>query len=194
MRTQMMTGAALMLLAAVAPAMAGQSTKAEREATRQLNLEAAQAARQSNAATAQAAPAAPTQAQPSNKTAAIDPAEKQFTNAAANLPADSPPAAAPTGKVETASAEPAGTVEPLAEVKNPPAKVGVANVKDSSGTIIGAVQRVEVTPQGQPTKVAVALLGKDEKMVVLDADKVTYDQGKNEIIAQASADQIRAKS
>lgn len=178
MRTPLMTGAALMLLAAAAsPALAGRSTAFEREATRQLNLQAAEQARGSQ--TAQTGVTA----------------EPQVADASAGLPANSPPAAAPTAKVQTAAAEPVSTAAaPLSEITNPPAKVGVANVKDNSGTIIGAVQRVEVTPQGQPTKVAVALIGKDEKLVVLDADKVTYDQGSNVITAQASADQIRNKA
>ena len=178
MRTPLMTGAALMLLAAAAsPALAGRSTASEREATRQLNLQAAEQARGSQ--TAQTGVTA----------------EPQVADASAGLPANSPPAAAPTAKVQTAAAEPVSTAAaPLSEITNPPAKVGVANVKDNSGTIIGAVQRVEVTPQGQPTKVAVALIGKDEKLVVLDADKVTYDQGSNVITAQASADQIRNKA
>jgi len=179
MRTPLMTGAALMLMAAAAsPALAGRSTASEREATRQLNLQAAEQARGSQ--TAQTGVTA----------------EPQVADASAGLPANSPPAAAPTAKVQTAAAEPVSTATaaPLSEISNPPAKVGVANVKDNSGTIIGAVQRVEVTPQGQPTKVAVALIGKDEKLVVLDADKVTYDQSSNVITAQASADQIRNKA
>jgi len=180
MRTPLMTGAALLLLAAASPAMAGHSTASEREATRQLNLQAAQQAGGSQPAAAQTAATA----------------EPQVADATIGMPANSPPAAAPTAKVQTAAAEPVSSAPaaPLSQISNPPAKVGVANVKDSSGTIIGAVQRVEVTPQGQPTKVAVALIGKDEKMVVLDADKVTYDQGSNVITAQASADQIRNKA
>ena len=180
MRTPLMTGAALILLSAAAsPALAGHSTASEREATRQLNLQAAEQARGSQPTATQTAAAAP-----------------QVADATIGMPANSPPAAAPTAKVQTAAAEPVSTAPaaPLSQISNPPAKVGVANVKDSSGTIIGAVQRVEVTPQGQPTKVAVALIGKDEKMVVLDADKVTYDQGSNVITAQASAEQIRNKA
>jgi hypothetical protein len=72
-------GAALLLLAT--PAIAGQSTAAEREATRQLNLQAAQ------------------QAQSSNQASTPKP---QFADAAANLPAGSPPAAAPTAQVQSA--------------------------------------------------------------------------------------------
>ncbi|HEY0266311.1 MAG TPA: hypothetical protein VGC16_06130 [Rhizomicrobium sp.] len=163
-------GAALLLLAA-GPALAGSSTAAEREATRQLNLQQAQQAQSANP-------------------------RQTFADAAAGLPDNSPPAAAPTGKVamnrmDAAQASAAGL---LSALTNPPAKIASANVLDSSGRTIGAVQRVDVTPQGQPTKVSVALIGADEKFVVLDADAVTYDSSKNEILAQQSADQIKAAS
>ncbi len=96
-----------------------------------------------------------------------------------------PPSAAPTMPVQTAAET------PLSEMRNPPRKIAIANVLDSSGTIVGAVQKVEVSPQGQPTKVAVALLGKGDKLVVLDADSVTYDPAKNEI--QSTGNQIKAE-
>jgi hypothetical protein len=75
---RMMSGAALLLLAAATPAVAGHSSKAEIEATRQLNMQAA----------AQAALPAP---QP---IAAKD--------AAANAPDNTPPAAAPTDPIQSA--------------------------------------------------------------------------------------------
>jgi hypothetical protein len=37
------------------------------------------------------------------------------------------------------------------------------------------------------------LIGKDEKMVVLDADAVKYDPVKNEILTQQSGAEIRSK-
>jgi hypothetical protein len=168
MRTRdvMVPGAALLLLAA-APAWAGNSTAAEREATRELNRQ------QSQLATPPAAPA--------------------FADASAKLPDNSPPAAAPTAKVESASITQDGAA-PLSSLTNPPSKIASANVLDSSGQTIGAVQRVEVTPQGQPTKVAVALIGKDEKMVVLDAGAVTYDASRNQITSQEAGDQIRSRA
>ncbi len=51
-----------------------------------------------------------------------------------------------------------------------------------------------MTPDGMPTNVAVALIGKDEKMVVLDADAVKYAPSKNEIRSSLSRSQILAKS
>ena len=60
------------------------------------------------------------------------------------------------------------------------------------GKIVGAVQKVEVTPQGQPTKVSVALIGKEEQLIVLDAGAVSYDPARNQITAQTTAAQMKA--
>ncbi len=162
MREMMVPGAALLLLAA-GPAVAGSSTAAEREATRQLNLGQSQMAPQPG---------------------------PQFTDATAGQPAGSPPAAAPTARVETIS----GDAPILSSITNPPARIASANVLDASGATIGAVQRVEVTPQGQPVRVAIALIGTDDRLVVLDAGAVTYDASRNQILAQQSADQIRSQN
>jgi hypothetical protein len=76
---RMMSGAALLLLAA-APAVAGHSSRAEIEATRQLNLQAAQQAQ------------APQQAQQ----------QIAVKDAAANVADNTPPAAAPTAPIQSA--------------------------------------------------------------------------------------------
>jgi lipoprotein-anchoring transpeptidase ErfK/SrfK len=157
MRNLLLTGAAMVLLAT--PAIAGRASKAEIEATRQLNLQAAQAA-------------APSQPAP-------------MSEAVMNAP----PTAAPTIPVQTGSIS---TATKLSAVSNPPSKIATANVLDSSGRIVGAVQKVEVSPQGQPTRVSVALIGKGERMVVLDADAVRYDVAKNEIATDATAEQMSA--
>jgi hypothetical protein len=157
MRNLLLTGAAMVLLAT--PAIAGRASKAEIEATRQLNLQAAQAA-------------APSQPAP-------------LSEAVMNAP----PTAAPTIPVQTGSIS---TATKLSAVSNPPSKIATANVLDSSGRIVGAVQKVEVSPQGQPTRVSVALIGKGERMVVLDADAVRYDVAKNEIATDATAEQMSA--
>lgn len=87
--TRMMNGAALLLLAAATPAFAGHFSKAEIEATRQLNMQAA----------AQAALPAP---QPI-----------AVKDAAANVPDNTPPAAAPTASIQSAQmAAPAVTEAP----------------------------------------------------------------------------------
>lgn len=157
MRILLLTGAAVVLLAP--PALAGHASRAEIEATRQLNLQAAQAA-------------APTL-----------PAPAPTSEAAMNAP----PKAAPTIPVQTGSI---GTDTRLSAISNPPSKIATANVLDSSGRIVGAVQKVEVSPQGQPTRVSVALIGKGERMVVLDADAVRYDVAKNEIATEATSEQM----
>jgi hypothetical protein len=159
MRILLLAGAAMVLLAT--PALAGRASKAEIEATRQLNLQAAQAA-------------VPTQPAPT-------PASEAAMNA--------PPMAAPTMPVQIGSI---GTDTRLSAISNPPSKIATANVLDSSGRIVGAVQKVEVSPQGQPTRVSVALIGKGERMVVLDADTVRYDVAKNEIATDATGEQMTA--
>jgi hypothetical protein len=108
-----------------------------------------------------------------------------------------PALAAPSTPAETTSASianPDGAApETLSSIQRPPSKIATANVLDVSGQTVGAVQRVDVTPDGMPTRVAIALIGKDEKMVVLDADAVKYDPVKNEILTQQSGAEIRSK-
>lgn len=166
-------GAALLLLAAAAPAGAASSSRAEREMTRQLNIQAAQSAQQSN-----------------ERSIAVK-------DAAAQSPTGAPPAAAPTARVQTtAMAQPqtGGMAVPtaLASITNPPTRISTAQVLDKNGTVVGAVQRIEVTPTGTPTSVAFTLSGKRARTVVLDAATVSYDPARNEITAQATGDQIRA--
>ena len=149
-RNAIMTGTALLLLAA--PALAGESTPAEKEATRQLNLQAAR----------DAAPS------PMQQVAVID--------------ASAAPAAAPTMPVQM----PAASALPLSAMTNPPSKIATANVLDSTGKTVGAVQKVELSSDGKATKVSVALIGAKEQTVVLDASTVSYDAHKNEITAQGA--------
>ena len=78
----------------------------------------------------------------------------------------------------------------LSSINSPPARIGNANVRDTNGQIIGAVQRVDLTAQGTPAKISVALLGPGEKMAVLDAGKVAYDASRNEIITDSSRKQL----
>ena len=109
-----------------------------------------------------------------------------------------PALAAPSTLAETTSASvanPDGAApETLSSIQRPSNKIATANVLDASGQTIGAVQRVDVSPDGMPTKVTIALIGKDEKMAVLDAGAVKYDPVKNEILAQQSAAEIRSKA
>lgn len=77
---------------------------------------------------------------------------------------------------------PSGT---LSSITNPPSKVATANVLNANGKTVGVVQRVEVTPEGKPTTVSVAILGTKDQVVVLDASSVNYDGHKNEITASS---------
>ena len=80
----------------------------------------------------------------------------------------------------------------LSTISHPPMQIGTANVVDVNGRIVGAVQRVEVTPDGMPTQVAVALLSDQEKLLVINADKLRYDADHNQIIAETSGAQLAA--
>jgi hypothetical protein len=151
-----------------APASA-RSNAAERAETRQLNLDAAQNARAHNS-----------------------PAYR-VRNAAANVPDNTPPAAAPTAPVKVAAVEPAASsAQPLTAVANPPDKIATANVFDRSGTLIGAVQKVELGAGGMPTDLNVALLGTAERIVTLDAARVQYDPSENRIVTDQSRAEILA--
>ncbi|HKQ45642.1 MAG TPA: hypothetical protein VJS47_09635 [Rhizomicrobium sp.] len=175
-RNYVLAGAALLFL--INPALAGQSTPAEREATRQLNLEATRQAQMNKPAqqTAETSVAAAPQAAPTT------PVETAQGPLPASVPAQDVAMENPDG----------GAPAILSSIQRPPNKIANANVLDANGQTIGAVQRVEVTPEGTPTKVTIALIGKDEKMVVLDAGAVRYDSIRNEILAQQPADQIRS--
>ena len=153
-RNSLLAGAALLCLAA-SPVLAGESTPAEKEATRQLNMQAARAA-------------APV---------------PQQQVAAAGTPADS------STPVQTAAADttaPFASAQSLSEISNPPSKIATANVLDSTGKTVGAVQKVEVSPEGKPTRLSVALIGAKERIVELDASAVSYDAHKNEITAKGA--------
>ncbi len=86
----------------------------------------------------------------------------------------------------------AATGPTLSSIRHPPMQIGTANVVDSTGRIVGAVQRVEVTPEGKPTEVAVALISNQDKLLVLNADHVRYDADTNQITAEASSAQLSA--
>jgi hypothetical protein len=83
---------------------------------------------------------------------------------------------------------------PLSSVANPPSKIAIASVRDSGGKVVGAVQRVDLSPTGAPAKVTIALIGKVDREVVLDAASVTYIPAKNEILAEQSGAQLKAMS
>lgn len=150
-RNSLFAGAALLCLTA-SPVVAAESTPAEKEATRQLNIQAAR----------DAAPAPQQQA-------AADPAPST-----------------PVQKAAADSTAPFASAQSLSEITNPPSKIATANVLDSTGKTVGAVQKVEVSSEGKPTRLSVALIGAKERIVVLDAAAVSYDAHKNEITAKGA--------
>jgi len=156
-RISILAGAALALLAL--PAFAGPSTRAERETTRQLNLEQARLGAANN---------------PEPETAVND----------MSRPGAVPPAAAPTTRIDTGAAAQAAAPMPLSQANNPSSRIAVANVLNADGKTIGAVQKVELAPDGNPARVDGALIGKQEKILQLDARNMLYDPAGNTITAK----------
>jgi len=96
-----------------------------------------------------------------------------------------------TGAAFSLLATPAfAALVPLSSIENPPLTIANANVRDTNGRVIGAVQRVDLNTQGMPAKVSVALLGRNEKVQVLDASRVAYDAERNAIITDSSRKQL----
>lgn len=86
----------------------------------------------------------------------------------------------------------AATGPTLAGISHLPTQIGVANVVDVNGRVVGTVQRVEVTPDGRPTEVAVLLQSDPDRLLVLNAGKVRYDAASNQVIADRSGAQLAA--
>ena len=116
-------------------------------------------------------------------------AHSRVTDKAAANADNTPPAPAPTVAVETA---PASGPALLSSISNPPGKIATATVLDAGGAPLGAVQKVEVTQTGTPTRVTVALGGDLGKTVTMDASAVRYDADRNAIITQMPHDAPRA--
>jgi hypothetical protein len=157
-------------------ALAGASTRAERQATRQLNLEQQRAAETANQSL-----------------------RPQFADASAGQALGSPPAAAPTTPIATTPIESAAIANPdgeapvaLSAITTPPAKLATANVLDASGQTVGAVQRVDLGDNGAPVQVSVALIGGGDRLLVLDAEQVKYDPVRNAILAAEPAERMKA--
>ena len=194
-------GAAIVGLAlAGAPAEAythHPSTPAERAQTDDLNAQSltqaqGQPAQQTASATPDTAAAATAQAQ-------NQPAEQQQTASAdtsANATASSSPStstaqANSAGQMTNGAGAPSGTVS-LTALTNPPQTLANASVETSTGQAVGAVQKVVTGSDGKAQAVDVALLGARSKIVSIDAAQLAYDQSRNVVVAQLSADQIQA--
>lgn len=90
-----------------------------------------------------------------------------------------------------ASAAASGTVA-LDAVANPPQTLANASVETANGQAVGAVQKVVTGSDGKTQALDVALLGPQSKIVSIDAAQLSYDQSRNVVVAQLSADQIQA--
>ena len=85
-------------------------------------------------------------------------------------------------------AEPVMAPMALNSLSNPPDQLATARVLDDNGTVIGAVQKVDIDG-GKPSKVEIALLG-TQQIVALDADKFSYDKSNNILTASLDKTQI----
>jgi len=172
-------GAAIVGLAlAVVPADAythHPSTPAEQAQTNDLNAQ--------SLSQAQGQSTQQSQAQPSQQTASAD------TTTASPPTGDTQSGAA--GQMTNASGTPSGTVS-LTALANPPQTLANASVETSNGQAVGAVQKVVTGTDGKAQAVDVALLGAQSKTVSIDATQLAYDQSRNVVVAQLSADQIQA--
>ncbi len=84
------------------------------------------------------------------------------------------------------------TDAPLSAMNNLPRQIATANVEDANGRTIGAVQRVQTSPEGGAFNVDVALIGEEDHIVSLDAAGLRYDPNNNVITAQQTAEQLKA--
>ena len=79
----------------------------------------------------------------------------------------------------------------LNSLTNPPAKIATAPVADQSGTVVGAVEKVELNAAGKPVNVDIALLGSN-RIVALDSSRLSYDVTNNVVTAALDKSQLAA--
>jgi hypothetical protein len=105
------------------------------------------------------------------------------------------PAATPATDQTAMNNQPAQTTAammPVDSVQNSPQTLANASVETSTGQAVGAVQRVILDASGKAQTIVVALLGKASRMVAIAANQLTFDQSRNVVVAQMSADQIQS--
>jgi hypothetical protein len=85
----------------------------------------------------------------------------------------------------------ASATMPLNAVANPPQTLANASVESNSGQAIGAVQKVILDASGKAQTIVVALLGKTSRLVAIAANQLSFDQSRDVVVAQLSADQIQ---
>jgi hypothetical protein len=171
-------GAAIVGLALAGPAGAythHPSTPAERAQTDDLNAQALTQAQQGQPAQQQSAQTAGASSE----------------TMASNSPSQSAMQSSSAGQMTNAPGAPSGTVS-LTALTNPPQTLANASVETSTGQAVGAVQKVVTGSDGKAQMIDVALLGAQSKIVSIDAAQLAYDQSRNVVVAQLSADQIQA--
>ncbi|MFZ1991526.1 MAG: hypothetical protein WAW96_17355 [Alphaproteobacteria bacterium] len=111
-----------------------------------------------------------------------------------NAPSSAPPASSSTGAAGTtaatvpaASASAAGTA--ITDVKNPRTALKSASVEASDGTKVGKVSKVHVDSTGQAQSIDVKV---GAKTVSLPAAQATFDESNKIVVAQLTADDIKA--
>jgi hypothetical protein len=126
------------------------------------------------------------QAQPASATPTASPMGDQQANAAtmSTEQAAAAPSAAPSAAVAQST--------PVDSLANPPQALANASVESSSGQAVGAVQKVILDAGGKAKTVIVALLGKVNKLVAIAANQLNFDESRNVVVAQMSADQINS--
>jgi len=175
-------GVAAAGLIGAAPALAythHPGTPAEHRQTEDLNqqqLNQVQAQSGTSAQTTSATPGASTEQQAATQGSSTE----QQANAAPN--------AAPTGSVTQSTA----ASKPVDTLANPPQALANASVETNSGQAVGAVQRVITDASGKAKTVIVALLGNVNKLVAIAANELSFDETRNVVVAQMSADQINS--
>jgi hypothetical protein len=96
---------------------------------------------------------------------------------------------APAAQAATSASAPNFAPIALNSLSSPPDKIATAKVVDDGGTVVGAVQKVDLDANGKPTKVEIALLGSD-RIVALDSSSLSYDQSNNVVTAGLDKGQI----
>ena len=77
----------------------------------------------------------------------------------------------------------------LTSLSNPPNDIATAKVVDDKGSIVGAVQKVELDAAGKPTNVEIALLGTDH-IIAMNPQDLRYDTVNNVVIAEMDNSRI----
>lgn len=189
LKTLALGGAAIVGLALATPAIAythHPSTPAERKQTDDLN---AQALVKAQGETTAVAGASSTTAMPSSAQAASAPAAAEGAPPVEGASTTQ----SPNDKQASNTAEgAAASTVALAQIANPPQTLVNASVETNNGQAVGAVQKVMTGTDGKAQAVDVALLGAQSKIVSIDANQLSYDQSRNVVVAQLSADQIQA--